>query len=83
MEDAIYAEAKSMKQKASFVGDTDQYGDIDNGMCISMHQPWASLMVHGFKRFEGREWNHSYKGPLWVQSTSRKPTPVEIEELEN
>ena len=51
-------------------------------MTISMHQPWASLMVSGFKRFEGREWNTKYRGPLWVHSTSQKPTPEMIEELE-
>lgn len=21
----------------------------DDGMCLSMHQPWASLLVHGIK----------------------------------
>ena len=26
----------------------------DMGQCLSMHQPWASLLVHGFKRAEGR-----------------------------
>ena len=51
-------------------------------MCLSMHQPWASLMVHGFKRFEGREWPTKYRGPLWVQATSQKPDPQVIEQLE-
>ena len=22
---------------------------VDNGMCLSMHQPWASLLTHGIK----------------------------------
>ena len=38
----------------------------DQGMCLSMHQPYASLLVHGFKRFEGREWNHKFRGPLYI-----------------
>lgn len=24
--------------------------------CLTMHQPWASLLVHGIKRVEGRSW---------------------------
>lgn len=47
-----------------------------------MHQPWASMLVHGFKRFEGREWNHKYRGPLWIHSTSQKPSPEDIANLE-
>jgi len=26
----------------------------DKGNCLSMLQPWASLLIEGFKRFEGR-----------------------------
>ena len=28
---------------------------LDQGVCLSMHQPWASLLVRGIKRFEGRQ----------------------------
>jgi hypothetical protein len=48
-----------------------------------MHQPWASLLVHGFKRFEGREWNNKYRGPLWIHATQKKPTQEEIDFLED
>ena len=51
-------------------------------MCLSMHQPWASLLVYGFKRFEGREWNNKYRGPLWIHATQKKPTQQEIDFLE-
>ena len=54
----------------------------DTNMCISMHQPWASLMVMGFKRFEGRAWTTKYRGPLWVHATSKKPDPDTIDFLE-
>lgn len=40
--------------------------------CISMHQPWASLLVAGIKTVEGRSWSTSYRGPLWVASTVKK-----------
>ena len=40
-------------------------------------------MVHGFKRFEGREWSTKYRGPLWIHATSKKPTPDEISALQS
>lgn len=29
---------------------------------LSMHQPWASLLVHGIKRIEGRTWTTKHRG---------------------
>jgi len=40
----------------------------DRGMCLTMHQPWASLLVAGIKRVEGRGWNTSHRGPLWIHA---------------
>lgn len=28
----------------------------DNAKCLSMHQPWASLLIKGIKMHEGRTW---------------------------
>jgi len=56
--------------------------EMDNGSCLSMHQPWASLVIHGFKRFEGRMWTARYRGPLWIQAGSRVPSQEEIELVE-
>jgi hypothetical protein len=39
-------------------------------------------MVEGIKRFEGREWTHKYRGPLWIHSTSQKPSLETIKEVE-
>lgn len=39
-------------------------------------------MVHGFKRFEGREWTTKFRGPLWVHATSQKPKAEDIELIE-
>ena len=36
----------------------------------------------GFKWFEGRSWNHEYRGPLWIHSTSKQPDPQLIKEIE-
>lgn len=50
--------------------------------CLSMWQPWASLVIFGFKRFEGRAWDSDYRGPLWIQAGSKEPTEKEIEIVE-
>ena len=50
--------------------------------CLSMHQPYASLLVHGIKRLEGREWGCDFRGPLWIHAASRRPEPDEIAAVE-
>jgi alkylated DNA repair dioxygenase AlkB len=52
----------------------------DFGQAMSMHQPWASLLIAGIKRVEGRSWPTEHRGWLWIASTVR---PVEIEEIES
>ncbi|KAI3377421.1 hypothetical protein L3Q82_008611, partial [Scortum barcoo] len=54
----------------------------DGGWCLSMHQPWASLLVKGIKRVEGRTWYSSHRGRLWIAAAAKKPTPQEIAEVE-
>ncbi|XP_053128774.1 activating signal cointegrator 1 isoform X2 [Hemicordylus capensis] len=54
----------------------------DGGWCLSMHQPWASLLVRGIKRVEGRTWYTSHRGRLWIAATAKRPSPQEICELE-
>lgn len=60
----------------------DDNDDEDLGYCMSMHQPWASLLVHGIKKHEGRSWNHHHRGRLWIASTVQEPSTEEIAELE-
>lgn len=55
----------------------------DNGMCLSMHQPYASLLVHGVKRHEGRLWSTDYRGRLWIASTQQETSDEEIESLKD
>ncbi|KAL4426251.1 hypothetical protein ABPG77_009866 [Micractinium sp. CCAP 211/92] len=57
--------------------------DTDTGTCLSMHQPWASLLVYGIKRIEGRGWPTEHRGRLWIAATAREPSPQEIEEMES
>lgn len=39
--------------------------------CISLWQPWASLVALGLKRFETRHWSTSYRGPLVIHAAKR------------
>ena len=47
--------------------------EADQGMCLSMHQPWASMLIYGVKLVEGRNWNTEYRGRLWIASTQQEP----------
>lgn len=35
---------------------------------LSVHQPWAWLIVHGHKDVENRDWGCSYRGPLLIHA---------------
>ena len=49
-----------------------------------MHQPWASLLIKGIKIHEGRVWNSSHRGRLWIHSSSKEPDPEIVKmEMEN
>ncbi|CAE8668104.1 unnamed protein product, partial [Polarella glacialis] len=59
------------------------YGDEeDTGQCLSMHQPWASFLVLGFKRAEGRGWKSEHRGRLWIHAAAKPPDEFEVESLE-
>jgi hypothetical protein len=36
--------------------------------CLTLHQPWASLIVEGVKRIETRSWPTNYRGPLAIHA---------------
>lgn len=36
--------------------------------CLTLHQPWASLMAAGLKRVETRSWPLHYRGPLLIHA---------------
>lgn len=38
---------------------------------ITLWQPWASLVAHGFKKFETRSWATTYRGPLVIHAAKR------------
>lgn len=39
--------------------------------CISLLQPWASLVVLGHKKIETRSWNTKHRGPLLVHASKK------------
>ncbi|KAL7032146.1 hypothetical protein ACKWTF_007234 [Chironomus riparius] len=79
---------KLKKAKTGFDGVYNRVQDkefqemSDLKSCISMHQPWASLLVAGIKKHEGRSWFTSHRGRLWIASTAKPVNPDEVKELE-
>jgi len=73
----------SQSSLVSRVQDKELLEMSDDGICLSMHQPWASLLVMGIKIHEGRTWYASHRGRLWIHAGSKVPTQQEIKELEN
>ncbi|XP_078034387.1 activating signal cointegrator 1 [Augochlora pura] len=55
----------------------------DLGVCLSLHQPYASLLVAGIKMHEGRTWYSSHRGRLWIASTAKQATTDDISNLEH
>ncbi|XP_023348454.1 activating signal cointegrator 1 [Eurytemora carolleeae] len=55
----------------------------DQGTCLSMHQPWASLLVIGVKLHEGRTWYSNHRGRLWIHAAGKVPTQPEVDQLQN
>jgi activating signal cointegrator 1 len=39
--------------------------------CLSLWQPWASLIAYGFKRKETRSWHTTHKGELLIHAAKR------------
>jgi hypothetical protein len=40
---------------------------------LSVRQPFAWLIVHGFKPYENRSWNTNFRGRLWIHASTRRP----------
>ena len=65
---------KNLLNSLELMNENDNFiRSTDKGMCLSMHQPWASLVIEGIKRFEGREWKNDFRGVLWIHAGSKKP----------
>lgn len=40
---------------------------------ITMKEPWASMIAHGFKKMETRSWATSYRGKIAIHAGKGKP----------
>jgi hypothetical protein len=39
--------------------------------CLSIRQPWATLLVKGIKDVENREWDTHYRGPVLIHAAKK------------
>lgn len=37
--------------------------------CLSIRQPWAWLIVHGYKDIENRDWNSHFRGRFYIHAS--------------
>jgi len=42
---------------------------------LSIRQPWAWLIVNGYKDIENRSWNTKYRGPVLIHASARAVAP--------
>ncbi|KJE91246.1 thyroid hormone receptor interactor 4 [Capsaspora owczarzaki ATCC 30864] len=78
----IATSSATARHGASRVQDKAIQEMVDVGVCLSMHQPWATLLVQGIKKVEGRTWYSAHRGRLWIAAAAKTPDPAEIAEVE-
>ena len=44
--------------------------------CISLMQPWATLIAKGSKKIETRSWKTNYRGELYIHASQRTDKKV-------
>ena len=48
---------------------------------ITLHQPWASLIIMGAKKFETKNWKTYFRGPLLIHASPKLPSPAASQKL--
>ncbi|XP_028416961.1 activating signal cointegrator 1-like [Dendronephthya gigantea] len=81
-EKAKKTKVKESSRNALRIQDKELLEMTDEGKCLSMHQPWASLLVCGIKKAEGRSWYTTHRGRLWIAATAKQPNQEEIKQME-
>lgn len=69
----------AMRSSASGAG---VVGRVEDGWTMTMHQPWASLVMTGIKRAEGRVWGADFRGWLWIHAGGKPPMQADVEAIE-
>lgn len=36
--------------------------------CVTIKQPWASLIIEGYKKYEFRSWKTNYRGKIYIHA---------------
>lgn len=49
---------------------------------LSIKQPWAWLIVNGFKDVENRTWGTYFRGRIMIHASKSRPTKAEMKEAE-
>ena len=49
---------------------------------LSVRQPWAWLIVEGYKDVENRDWSTNVRGRVWIHAGMHQVTRDEYEEFE-
>jgi hypothetical protein len=44
---------------------------VNSPKCLSLRQPWATLVALGLKRYETRAWDTDYRGPLFIHASAK------------
>lgn len=65
------------------MGSNSRSGGNYRNPCLTMHQPWASLLIHGIKRIEGRSWPSPIRGRLWIHAAGKVPDADTIKAMED
>jgi len=74
-------ESHTLWNTESRIQDKEYLEMSDQGLCLSMHQPYASFLVTGIKLHEGRNWYSSHRGRLWIASATKEPSSEEISNI--
>ncbi len=48
---------------------------------LSVRQPWAWLIVNGYKDVENRDWNTKLRGQIWIHTGVHRVTKAEYEQF--
>lgn len=46
---------------------------------LAIKQPWAWLIVNGYKPVENRTWSTKFRGPLLIHASASKPSKADYE----
>lgn len=51
---------------------------VDEGFCMTVHQPYASHLIAGINLHVGKSWYSSHRGRLWIHAAVKKTLYTEI-----